>query len=227
MNNKPNNTAKTDIISSSGKCKISLKKELGARLMSGKQSEAIATIRTALYRTFGKKETANGKQTKWTPELIAFEQLIDKKWVELHSDTGIGKLKNLKKKIDAGKIDFSTVNDQAKEAIEIISNGEKAIDIIRQQLEKLCSSNVRFKNNLLYEAITGRCKFSGKMDENDNDPIKSIANYVLVWDIDNAKNNKLYTISDYIKHLMSADIKIQLGFKSANGFSFMSLQILT
>jgi len=61
---------------------------------------------------------------------------------------------------------------------------------------------------LLYEAITGRCKFSGKMDENDNDPIKSIANYVLVWDIDNAKNNKLYTISDYIKHLMSADIKI-------------------
>lgn len=56
LNNKPNKTAKTDIISSSGKCRISLKKETGARLMSGKQSEAIATIRTALYRTFGKKE---------------------------------------------------------------------------------------------------------------------------------------------------------------------------
>lgn len=110
LGNKPNPTAKTDIISSSGRCKVSLKKESGARLMSGKQSEAIATIRTALYRTFGKKETEAGKHTLWTPELIAFEQLINKKWVELHSDDGIAKLKLLKRRIDQGKIDMSTVN---------------------------------------------------------------------------------------------------------------------
>lgn len=227
LKNEPNNTPKTDIISSSGKCKISIKKEIGARLMSGKQSEAIATIRTALYRTFGKKEVLANKQTKWTPELIAFEQLLDKKWVELHSNVGIGKLKQIKKKIDTGKIDFSTVNDEAKKAIEIISTGEKAIEIIKLKLEELFNSNQRFKNNLLYEAITGRCKFSGKMDSNENDKNKSIANYVLVWDIDNIENNKIYTISDYIKHLTQSNVKINLNFKSANGFSYMSLQILT
>jgi hypothetical protein len=108
-----------------------------------------------------------------------------------------------------------------------MSTGEKAIEIIKLKLEELFNSNQRFKNNLLYEAITGRCKFSGKMDSNENDKNKSIANYVLVWDIDNIENNKIYTISDYIKHLTQSNVKINLNFKSANGFSYMSLQILT
>lgn len=227
LGNKPNKTAKTDIISSSGKCKISLKKELGARLMSGKQSEAIATIRTALYRTFGSKEVKNGKSTKWTPELIAFEKLIDKKWIELHSKFGIRELKQLDKKIKSGKIDFSEVNQQAKEAIQLIAKGEKAIEKVRDTLINLCKTNKKFKNNLLYEAITGRCKFSGEYLANNETKIKSVANYVLVWDIDKPEMNKLYTIQDYIDHLMQKDLDIQLTFKSANGFSYISLQILT
>lgn len=92
-------------------------------------------------------------------------------------------------------------------------------------LVKLCNENKKFKNNLLYEAITGRCKFSGKLDDNVNDSNKSIANYVLVWDIDNQENNHLYTISDYIKHIIDSDLKIDLSFKTSNGFSYMSLQI--
>ena len=81
------------------------------RLPSKEEKRLIVKL---IYQGLSKKEIAeevkNGKTTKWTPELIAFEKLIDKKWIELHSKLGIRELKQLDKKIKSGKIDFSEVN---------------------------------------------------------------------------------------------------------------------
>jgi len=85
----PNNTPKTDIISSDNKQRVSCKRAKGAQLMSGAQSESVATIITALYRTFGKEE-------KWPKNIKVFKkQLTNKAWKSIKFPTarGVGDLK--------------------------------------------------------------------------------------------------------------------------------------
>ena len=224
LKNLPNKTPKTDIISNDSQFKVSLKKEIGAQLMSGKQSEAIATILTALYRTFGKKD---GAKTKWPAEMLALEKLLNVRWIELHTKTHtINELKKIAKNIK----DLDKVDPNIKNAIQLIQSGEESVQAIETALIQLCDTNENFKNNLLYEALTGRVKFSGKIDYNSNNynittDKKNVANYILEWNMEKPSKNRIYTISEYIKSIQS-NVKFDIAFKSANGHSWLAFKII-
>lgn len=206
---KPDKTPKTDIISSNNKLRISLKKTTGAQLMSGKQNEAVATIITALHRTFGVEE-------KWPKDLVMFKKLLTtSRWATIKSDSKI-KISELKRKTDR--------TPEEEEMLKIVRQGEHAISGIRDKLLKLISSNKQFENNLLYEAITGNTKFGGKFNSISKD--KSIANYLLTWSMEDPKANHIYTISQYIKHLQTTvHPKYSFSYKTSGKTAYISFRI--
>lgn len=208
-----NNTPKTDIISNNKKLRISCKKhdgKTGAQLMSGLQNEAVATIITALYRTFGKED-------KWPDEIKTIkEQLTNKKWKKIKFQTS-KRIKDLKNSTDLTPEEQQTLKD--------IEQGEKELSDIKLVLYNLISKNKKFENNLLYEAVTGNTKFSGEIDKDADNP--PIANIVLVWNDNNVKDNAVYTISEYIKHIQSNNmVKYSLSYKTSRNASAISLRIV-
>lgn len=208
-----NNTPKTDIISSNKKLRISCKKhdgKTGAQLMSGLQNEAVATIITALYRTFGKED-------KWPDEIKTIkEQLTNKKWKKIKFQTS-KRIKDLKNSTDLTPEEQQTLKD--------IEQGEKELSDIKLVLYNLISKNKKFENNLLYEAVTGNTKFSGEIDKDADNP--PIANIVLVWNDNNIKDNAVYTISEYIKHIQSNNmVKYSLSYKTSGNSTAISLRII-
>ena len=208
-----NNTPKTDIISSNKKLRISCKKhdgKTGAQLMSGLQNEAVATIITALYRTFGKED-------KWPDEIKTIkEQLTNKKWKKIKFQTS-KRVKDLKNSTDLTPEEQQTLKD--------IEQGEKELSDIKLVLYNLISKNKKFENNLLYEAATGNTKFSGEIDKDADNP--PIANIVLVWNDNNIKDNAVYTISEYIKHIQSNNmVKYSLSYKTSGNSTAISLRIV-
>ena len=208
-----NNTPKTDIISSNKKLRISCKKhdgKKGAQLMSGLQNEAVATIITALYRTFGKED-------KWPDEIKTIkEQLTNKKWKKIKFQTS-KRVKDLKNSTDLTPEEQQTLKD--------IEQGEKELSDIKLVLYNLISKNKKFENNLLYEAATGNTKFSGEIDKDADNP--PIANIVLVWNDNNIKDNAVYTISEYIKHIQSNNmVKYSLSYKTSGNSTAISLRIV-
>ena len=207
---KPDNTPKTDIISSNSKLRISCKKAKGAQLMSGAQNEAVATIITALYRTFGKEE-------KW-PENIQMlkQQLTNKRWKKIKFTTPRN-VRELKNATDLTPDEQNTLNQ--------IKIGEKELSDIKIALYELLSKNKKFENNLLYEAATGNVKFGGSIETESTD--KPVANIIFIWDMDHLDQSNVYTVSDYIKHLQnSGKLKYELAYKTSGSTSSIGFRIV-
>lgn len=205
----PNNTPKTDIISSDNKQRVSCKRAKGAQLMSGAQSESVATIITALYRTFGKYEN-------WPKNIKVFKkQLTNKAWKSIKFPTARG-VGDLKRATDLTPEEQATLNELRK--------GEEELSDIKQVLADLIQTNKRFENNLLYEAATGNTKFGGEINKVSNAP--NVANIVLVWDDKDPAKNEAYDISDYIKHIQkSGKVKYSISYKTSSGRTSISFRI--
>ena len=205
----PDKTPKTDIISSNDKLHISLKKSIGAQLMSGKQNEAVATIITALYRTFGKEEN-------WSEDLVMFKHVLTtSRWATIKSDFKI-KIADLKRK--------ENKTPEEEKMLEVVRQGEHSISGVREKLLELISTNKQFENNLLYEAITGNTKFSGEFNVVSKD--KSVANYLLTWSMEDPKANHVYTVSEYIKHLQEhVHPKYSFSYKTSGKTAYISFRI--
>ena len=134
VNEKVNNTPKTDIITSDNNYKISLKKAHGSQLMSGAYCESKATILSAA------KKTLNEKDLKIIEELLS----TDKKWTKLQKNAkGISKQKNVG-------------SDEIKKQI---NDSEIFAKEVTNVLNTLLDNNINFKKALLYEAMTGEIKF--------------------------------------------------------------------
>lgn len=214
LNLKPDNTPKTDIISSNNKLRISCKKATGAQLMSGAQNETVATIITALYRTFGKEE-------KWPENIKIFkEQITNKRWKKI-------KFSSLLNVRDLKKTPIDHLTPEEISTREQILSGEKELSDIKIILHKLLTENKKFENNLLYEALTGNAKFGGKIDDESSE--KPVANIIFEWDIDELDKSNVYTISEYIKHLQSGKIEVKYDFsyKTSGNTSSIGFRIKT
>lgn len=132
----PNNTPKTDLISSNWKQKISLKKAHGAQLMSGAYNEAKATILFAAQDCKLSEEEYN--------KLV---RMLDKPWANIKC-RGIRREKK----------------DGNKETKEQIRDYEASIEPIKKYLKDITDPenenyNEDFKKALLIEAASGNNKF--------------------------------------------------------------------
>lgn len=186
---KPNTTPKTDIISASKACRISVKEESGARLMSGGVNETIATLRVAI-RESGDKELQDFAEN-------IFNNLQGANTRGRIQGTTDDILKKLKLR--------ENPNDEPEDESErIIWKIEQAKYQLAALIEKIKTFPSVYQA-LLKEAITGNVKFG----ENN----EAAANYVLTWD----KNGKceLYDVDDYIKKFGN-QYKIYATYKSSS-----------
>lgn len=178
--------------------------------MSGKQNEAVATIITALYRTFKHDES------KWPKAIQDFKKtLTTSRWATIKSEAKL-KIAELKRKKDP--------TPEEKEMLDAVKQGEKQIGAVRNTLLELIATNKQFENNLLYEAITGNTKFGGKFDEVS--AAKPVANYLLTWSMEDANANHVYTVSDYIKHLQNkVHPKYSFSYKTSGKTAYIAFRI--
>ena len=131
----PNKTPKTDIISSNGKYKISVKSGIGARLMSGAICETIATLRAA----------SDGEYRQLFDDLFA--DLLSsgaKTRARIHGSTS-AILKKLKGKDQS--------DDEDEIAILRINAVKSKLDEVMKKAEG------KLRENILMEATTGDVKF--------------------------------------------------------------------
>jgi len=180
--------------------------------MSGAQNETVATIMTALYRTFG-------KETNWPKNIkILKEQLSNKRWKKIKFTTprNVRDLKNA-----------TNLTSDEQKTLDDIKQGEQELSDIKIALYDLLTKNKKFENNLLYEAITGNVKFGGNIDNESNDA--PVANIIFVWDIEKLDNSKVYTIQNYIKHLQTEKhnkLKYELSYKTSGSSSSIGFRIV-
>lgn len=187
---KPNTTPKTDIISDKkGLCKISVKEESGARLMSGAVNETIATIRAAVNNS-GNKEVQD-----FVNEIV--NELKDKKT----RGRITGTTKNILKKLSLRTDKEVPPEDESEKIIWEIEQAKEKLAALIEHLKKFPD----VYHALLKEAITGEVKF-GK-----NNP--ACANYILTWD--NKGKCYIYTTDDYIEKF-GKEYKIYATYKSSS-----------
>lgn len=135
---KPNNTPKTDLITSDKKYKVSLKKAGGSQPMSGAYNEAKATILCA------------AKDCKLTKEEYdELEQILSTPWTKL---TGNQKGISMQK----------TQGD--KETQTLIDTAETNVKKVSEYLNKKLKENKDFMKALLVEAMSGNHKFKKDSD---------------------------------------------------------------
>lgn len=139
---KPNNTPKTDLISSDGKYKISLKKAGGSQPMSGAYNEAKATILCAAKDCNLSKE-----------EYDELEQMLSIAWT---------KLRDNQKGVSKQKIEG---DEKTK---KLISDSEDIVKNVTEYLNSKLIENKYFIRALLIEAMSGNHKFGKKSDSAAN-----------------------------------------------------------
>ena len=135
---RPNNTPKTDLITSNKKYKVSLKKADGSQLMSGAYNEAKATILCAAKDCNLSKE-----------EYDELEQILSTPWVKLRGN---------QKGISMQKVQGD------EETKNLINDSEKTVKEITEYLNNKLTENKYFMRTLLIEAMSGNHKFG----ENSN-----------------------------------------------------------
>ncbi len=139
---KPNNTPKTDLISSNGKYKISLKKAGGSQPMSGAYNEAKATILCAAKDCNLSKE-----------EYDELEQILSIAWT---------KLRDNQKGVSKQKIEG---DEKTK---KLISDSEDIVKTVTEYLNSKLIENKYFIRALLIEAMSGNHKFGKDSDSAAN-----------------------------------------------------------
>ena len=187
---KPNTTPKTDIISDKkGICKISVKEESGARLMSGAVNETIATMRAAVNNS-GNKEVQD-----FVDEIV--NELKDKKT----RGRIVGTTKAILKKLSLRDDKEVAPEDESERVIWEIERSKERLAALIEHLKKFPD----VYHALLKEAITGEVKF-GKNNA-------ACANYILTWN--NKGECQIYTTDDYIDKF-GKDYKIYATYKSSS-----------
>ena len=182
---KPNRTPKTDIISEDEKYRISVKKSVGAQLMSGGECESRATLMSCI-------------------ELIDIEQ--DKKILS----------EMLQSEWYTPTKDGRSITQKKQDGDEELLNAMSNVKDMQNTLDGIFTRNEKFKEGVIYEALTGEIKF-GKDD-------RASANYVLVWNETNPEKSMLYSVDDYLKKIKN-DCKLYFAFKSSNNISYLSFRI--
>lgn len=139
---KPNNTPKTDLISSNRKYKISLKKAGGSQPMSGAYNEAKATILCAAKDCNLSKE-----------EYGELEQILSIAWT---------KLRDNQKGVSKQKIEG---DEKTK---KLIGDSEDIVKNVTEYLNSKLIENKYFIRALLIEAMSGNHKFGKNSDSAAN-----------------------------------------------------------
>lgn len=145
------------------------------------------------------KNTLNNNDLKTLEDILS----IDNKWVKL-----TGNAKGVAKQKLYG-------SDEIKKQI---NDSEKVVKRVNEVLNELLDNNEKFKRALLYEAMTGEIKF-GK------ESLLS-ANYIFVWSSKESEN-KVYTVNDYLEHILNNKLKIEISWKTGGSTSYQTLRIIT
>lgn len=185
---KPMSTPKTDLITEDGKIRISVKKAGGAQAMSGAQCESVATLKTALMMYINEVgDTQEARMLRG--ELDTF---LSREW---------GKYKSNK-----------TRKQLVQENNEyILAEDNEMINPFNDWIKKNVISNKIFKKHLLFEALTGKCKFLPCNIDTVENPDKLIEqlskpeslsiqepNYIFIWSLDNRNESYIKSIGEYI-----------------------------
>lgn len=169
---KPSNVPKTDIISSDGKYKFSVKENGKSQLMSAKINEAIATLRAAI-RKEGPKELQDACE-------VIFTELLGRK-----SDSYIkGTVSKIHDKILKAGDDLSKYD----KSMLIVKEIDETKDILKGLVDKL-KEYPDVIEAIIREAGTGATKFGENSD--------SCPNYYLIWD--KKGHIYVYTADEYFK----------------------------
>lgn len=131
-----NKTPKTDLMTPSGKVKISLKKKGGSQLMSAKKEEAMSTAIAALENLSKNSKTRN--------ELEKLADDMGEKMVQMEVPGEMGDLR--------GRIDD-------KQLQKDIAQADKYTVELNTDIEKYINNNKEFKSYFCWEAATGEFKF--------------------------------------------------------------------
>lgn len=164
---KPNSTPKTDLISSNGNYKISLKKAGGAQLMSGGYYEAKATLLSAA-------------QDCKLPEYDKLKSLLSKSWAKIKC-RGIRQERKeetkTKESIQGYEENIATINDYLNKLTDPDPKNTKTYneDFKRALLIEAMSGNHKFGKN---SNSAANCVFVWSENEKENQFYPSIEDYV-------------------------------------------------
>lgn len=197
-----NATPKTDIISGDGKIKVSLKKAIGAQIMSAKAAEAKATL------LFCINEISNKQKVSKEELHLIYEFLYQ----NLNIVTGDKKkqenFNEVFYEITADILGNRTLREFQEQNEEFVGKIKENGKSFQTKLNKLFDDIKDYKRAFLFEALTGTNKFVA------NSP--STANYVFLWDDVTLSDNYLYSVDEYCDYLMEHQNKwnVTVDFKS-------------
>jgi hypothetical protein len=112
--------------------------------------------------------------------------------------------------------DGRSITQKKQDGDEELLNAMSNVKDMQNTLDGIFTRNEKFKNGVIYEALTGNEKFG----ENDN----ASANYVLVWNETNPEKSMLYSVDDYLDKIKDK-CKLYFAFKSSNNISYLSFRI--
>lgn len=200
-----NNTPKTDLISSDKKFRISLKKEGGSQLMSGKfsetGSEALATLNCTIDR-LGKEYTLDDiLNVSYEDDDVNGTFNVNEVLRSYYEDetlnrvgTEIGAMRNRKSGTDAEMAQTKKLNDISKK-----------LKMFATKLQNMCDNDKVFREAFLREAATGEMKFGVNSVSTAN-----------CWFVYTEHDADFYTSWEdfYDRYLKNHKVEIQVNFKS-------------
>lgn len=138
-----NTTPKTDLMDKSGKKRVSLKKDGGSQLMSGKKDEAISTVEAAM-RNYSASKTGQ----KRINDVL---KTLEEKMITLSHKGSVGELEDMKGK--------KNLSPDFKKKIEELDLGHAYAKEINKKIEDLFKNEKDMKSLFCWEAATGHGKF--------------------------------------------------------------------
>ena len=193
-------TPKTDIYMNDN-FRLSLKKQGGSQLMSGNQKEVVATFNSS-------NKSLKKAQKKELDKLIEkIKNVFTNKNIDLIRLTGKSSIRDIKKHFLKNK----KLNDTEKYILQL--------DYLHQEIEteidKFLQNNLIIKKLFCSEAMTGEERFVD---------IPSKANYL--FSFSGGGDSNINLIDDIYLEKIVKEVKLEVGFKTANARSCSSLRLL-
>lgn len=203
-------TPKTDLISSDGRFRISLKKDGGSQLMSAKlnetSSEALATLNAAISLTNNEYKLEDILNVEPEDGEVGDTFNVNEVLKSYYEDES---LRNIGGSI--GDIKRRTSGTDAElEQTRKINDISSKLSRFANKLQNLCNNDARFKEAFMREASTGEVKFGADTVSTAN-----------CWFVYTAKDTEFYPDwSDfYNRYLSKHKLQIKCAFKSAGSGS--------
>ena len=205
-------TPKTDLITEDNRIRLSLKNSNGSQAMSGAKSESVATVKTALLMY--EHEMGNNPESEALKN--GFGTFFNEEWGKYKSDKTIRQLK-------------LENND------EMINKHSEMINSFNDWLDTNVNSNNTLKKHIMFEAMTGKCKFIPYDIDPYSDTQELVSklsttnslslqepDYVFTWSLNSTDDTYIKPVTEYVDSIADK-ARIYLRWKSSGQNHYVSM----